>query len=62
MPGKQWTAQLPSRMLHGASKTFKPFLPKVEIHKPQDDKWLKSDSISRSSRVIKKDYSVYFNR
>lgn len=34
-------------------KTFKLYLPKVEIIKPQIDKWLSSDFLSRISRVIR---------
>lgn len=30
------------------------YLPKMEIHKPRDDKWLNSDSIARKSRGIKR--------
>lgn len=39
--------------LEGFPTTFKLYLPKVEILKPQNDKWLSSAFPSRISRVIR---------
>lgn len=32
---------------------FKPYFPKAEIYKPEDDKWLSNDSVSSSNSDYK---------